>query len=188
MAEDIILSAKMLGELAKADFCPRCFWIERKIGKGGAPYSKPMPIYSRLDSYTKNVVKSFNEGHRRLPLWLGAFGPVAEVLQCPSHTWFKAKPAGTDVVLRGTPDAVLKSKNGISIIDYKSARNRGKEDPLYAVYEIQLNTYGFLWDHFYPNDPVKKLALVYADAKADAESAADPENCTAGRASRRTGR
>ena len=49
--EPLRISAKNLGELAKPDFCPRCFWLRTHAKR--LPYQIFPGIFSSIDAYTK---------------------------------------------------------------------------------------------------------------------------------------
>jgi len=75
--DQLRISAKDLGELAKPDFCPRCFWLKR--------HAKPLPfqifpgIFSSIDSYTKKVVHAWMDRNDGAPFGLENLGiPVTQ--------------------------------------------------------------------------------------------------------------
>ena len=62
-----VISAKDLGALSLPDFCPRCFWIERHMGKSPSIFPG---IFSSLDAITKRSAhRSFLE-RGKAPDWL----------------------------------------------------------------------------------------------------------------------
>ena len=54
---ELRISAKALGELACADFCPRCFWL--KLHARQLPFQIFPGIFSPIDAYTKRVVHAW---------------------------------------------------------------------------------------------------------------------------------
>ena len=61
------ISGKDLGALAMRDFCPRCFWIQRRTK---LPWQIFPGIFSSIDSYSKKVVHGqFDKSG--MPGWLG---------------------------------------------------------------------------------------------------------------------
>ena len=78
-----IISAKDLGKLNLPDFCPRCFWIERHVGKPPAIFPG---IFSSLDAVTKrSTSRSFLE-RNKIPGWL----PIMDAVKAEEEdTYFK---------------------------------------------------------------------------------------------------
>lgn len=102
------ISAKDLGAMALPDFCPRCFWIERHIGKSPSIFPG---IFSTLDSVSKKAAHLAFDEKQRVPKWLpikGAVNIVKGSLRYTSHIKYG------DWNLVGMPDDILefKTKNG----------------------------------------------------------------------------
>ena len=97
MASQIRISAKVLGEVALPNFCPRCFWIKLKMGNR-LPYQVFPGIFSSIDSYSKRVVHSWFDNHQVPPVWLGGLGEIVDYLPPPHHSKF---------LLTGSPDGVF---------------------------------------------------------------------------------
>jgi len=73
-------------------------------------------------------------------------------------------------ILKGTPDGLFKLKDGtLHIVDYKTARHTKKQDELYPLYEVQLNSYALLAHKL----PVSKLSLVYCEPNPELENDID---------------
>ena len=84
----IRISAKALGELALPTFCPRCFWIKRKL-RNKLPFRQPLPgVFSTIDSITKQVVHGYFDKHGRLPPWLAPLGDVVRYHEPPHWSQF----------------------------------------------------------------------------------------------------
>lgn len=155
-----IISGKDLGQLASEKFCPRCFWLERHLGK---PPSIFPGIFSTLDSLSKKDTKrSFLErGHK--PDWLKlenikrpiSFSRISVPL--PEYGW----------ILTGDPDDVFELKDeSYHIVDYKTAKFTERQDSLYPQYEIQLNAYAYGLP-FQGIKPISKLSLIYCEPKEE---------------------
>ncbi len=151
------ISAKDLGWLNTADFCPRCFWITRHDRK--LPYQTPFAgIFSSIDSYTKSVVAKHFERFNRLPDWLAEIGDVKRLVKVVPSA-FRTEKDGT--VLTGIPDELFqRPDSSYGIIDYKTARYTGNQDALMPVYEVQLNGYAYIAEAI-GDKPVNDLYLAY---------------------------
>jgi hypothetical protein len=149
------ISARDLGTLKLADFCPRCFWIKRHQKK--LPYQKFPGIFSSIDSYTKSMVEHYFNRNGRLPDWLSEIGEVASVVKKPKDFYVEKQ----DVKLTGVPDVMFRrNDNGIIIADYKTARYTEGQDELLPSYEVQLNVYAYIAEHV-GLEPVHSLYLIY---------------------------
>lgn len=162
-----VISAKDLGQLVLPDFCPRCFWLERHLGK---PPSLFPGIFSTLDAVTKrNVHRAFLES-RELPGWL-SFPDVAEVED--GDIFFKLPVNQSGWILVGKPDDIFKLKDGTyQIVDYKTAKFTDRQDELFPMYEVQLNSYGFLAEE-YGFKPVSRMSLIYCQPNEDLDDYKD---------------
>ncbi|MFH1878184.1 MAG: PD-(D/E)XK nuclease family protein [Candidatus Omnitrophota bacterium] len=161
------ISAKDLGHLFMPDFCPRCFWLERHRGKPPGIFPG---IFSTLDSLTRRHVHwSFSE-KGETPRWL----PVSDVAEVEEgDTFFKLPVNPGGWVLVGKPDDVFKLKDGsYHIVDYKTARFTGRQDELFPMYEVQLNSYAYLAEQ-YGYKPVSKLSLIYCQPNQDLDEDAE---------------
>ncbi len=162
-----IISGKDLGQLALKDFCPRCFWIERKLGK--APGIFP-GIFSSIDSLTKKSVKRSYLERDCLPGWLpieGAVRPIEfpriSVPMLEYGNW----------ILTGDPDEVFEMDDGsYHIVDYKTAKFTNKQDELLPMYQVQLNAYALALP-VYNIKPISKLSLLYCEPKEELDSDED---------------
>jgi CRISPR/Cas system-associated exonuclease Cas4 (RecB family) len=156
------IGVKELGNLAKADFCPRCFWYEKHFG----PFPGFFPgVFNVIDTNLKNSVWSRWEKERKLPEWL-KIENVDEVLPAESigivekirgRKYLIVRDEKTGLILRGIPDLILKLKdNTLHIIDFKTSQFKEK-DQFFPMYEVQLNGYALLATKM----KVSKLSLVY---------------------------
>jgi hypothetical protein len=172
------ISAKDLGQLALADFCPRCFWVQRRAPKG-VPYQIFPGIFSSIDSYTKKVVHQYFDVHGRAPDWLAPLAPISGYREPPHYSTFKVRHQETGILLTGALDAIFERPDGTLLFaDYKTAKHTGNQDTLLPLYEVQLNGYAYIaaalgWE------PVSALALIYTEPETD-EAHAHPSR--AGRA------
>lgn len=169
------IGAKDLGNLALPDFCPRCFWYERHFGSFPSRFPG---IFSVIDSVSKkSVYRSFSR-RKKLPDWL-AIPDVTEVVPLEkagkvelqqNREYLVAFHKESGWLLKGTPDNIFKLKDGtLHIVDYKTARYTQKQDELYPLYEVQLNSYAILANKI----PVSKLSLVYCEPNSELENDLD---------------
>lgn len=177
MSEPVRISAKTLGALAMPNYCPRCFWIERRM-KGKLPFRIFPGIFSSLDSYGKRTVAGWFDRHGSAPPWLAGLGEIARLIPPPHHNTFYVTDAGTSIQLTGDPDGVFAMADGSrAIVDYKTAKFTGHQDELFPMYEAQLNAYAAIGERR-GLKPVSKLALVYTEPVTDEASTASDLNTT----------
>lgn len=162
-----VISCKDLGKLALADFCPRCFWLERKLGK--VPTLFP-GIFSTLDSLSKrSTQRSFLEQGRK-PGWLPLEG-IKRAVKVPRISLPLANYG--DWTLTGDPDEVFELQDGsFHVLDYKTAKFTEKQDVLLPMYNVQLNAYGFALSHYGVN-PISGLSLLYCEPREDLDTDED---------------
>ena len=175
--EAIEMSAKNLGAAVLPNMCPRCLWIKYKM-QNRVPFEIFPAIFSQIDSYTKKHVEEHLRIHGKFPPAIDNLIPHLNTsLPVPTYKTFCSSFRGTNLVLRGTPDAVyLRRDEKVVIVDYKTAHFKA-DDPLLPMYKIQLNVYGFLWQAIYDR-PLAGLKLIYTDPLTDADAAGLDENTT----------
>ena len=150
------ISAKDLGQLALDDFCPRCFWVKRKVK---VPFQIPFPgIFSSIDSYTKKTVEGYFKIHRQLPNFIGTIGVPNQIINIHRKT-FRFEHQG--VILTGDPYLLFLKKDGtLGIVDYKTARYTENQDKLLPMYNVQLNGYALISESVFCKK-VSTMHLVY---------------------------
>lgn len=156
--DKIRVSPRHLGQMRRADFCPNAFRIGISLGFR-YPFEFPMPgLMFNMDYFEKHLVNAHFEAEGSLPKWLKALG-------CTRPVEFPAKLTeeidDLDLTLVGMPDAVLRKNNGdLVVVDYKTAKCKGADDPFMPVYEAQLWGYARLLE---ANDigKVTGASLVY---------------------------
>ncbi len=159
-----IISGKDLGQLALKDFCPRCFWIERKLGKSPSVFPG---IFSTIDSLTKKSVKRSYLERNRLPEWLPIKNAVRPI-DFPRISVPMLEYGGW--ILSGDPDEVFEMDDGsYQIVDYKTAKFTNKQDDLLPMYQVQLNAYALTLP-LYNIKPITKLSLLYCEPKEELDS------------------
>lgn len=165
------ISGKDLGALALAEFCPLCFWLQRK---SKLPWQIFPGIFSSIDSYSKKVVHGHFDAHG-MPPWLAPIGELTGYVNPPSAQKFRTLIPKQNVLLTGAPDAVFKLSDGSLVIaDYKTARFTPNQDKLLPVYRVQLNAYAYIAKNLgWPT--INSLALIYTEPVTDEEAAASKE-------------
>lgn len=142
--ENLKISAKNLGAVALADFCPRCFYIKLKMNNK-LPYQSFPGIFSSIDSYTKHCVHYIIDKVDPKPLWMQQMGSIYR-WEPPVH-WSKSKyfDEKSGITLSGAPDDIfILSDNSRIVIDWKTSKKTNNQDALLSLYEIQLNVYSIL--------------------------------------------
>ena len=172
MGEQIRISAKTLAEVAMPGFCPRCFWIKRKVPKQ-LPYQSFPGIFSSIDAYSKRVVHSRFDKGQGPPVWFSPLGELVSYLDPPHYSKFKIIDEDTDILLTGSPDGVFVRADGSHVIvDYKTSRYTPYQGHLYPLYEAQLNAYALIGERC-GLSPVSALALIYTEPVTDEATAAE---------------
>jgi hypothetical protein len=168
MRERTRISGSNLGVLASNEACRRCFWLMLLIGSK-FPYRFGFPgVMFSLDKLEKNIVEAAIEHNGAAPDWMGDLASAEPV--------FSNKPLlcehESGMTVTGIPDAVfLMPDNSLGLIDYKTARFRGPDDPLLIKYVVQLGVYTYLLEKTHEKK-VSKAGLLYFQAEAGAEGAA----------------
>jgi hypothetical protein len=159
------LSAKNLGKIAMHDFCPRCFWIEARMGFR-LPFQIFPGIFSSLDSYQKKIIHAYFDRRGQLPPWLQSLGQ-GKPMEIPHLSEFRYYDSTTDILLTGVPDELLQMPdNSIFIGDYKTAKFTGNQDSLLPIYTVQLNGYALITEHI-GIGKVSGLGLIYFEPQTD---------------------
>jgi hypothetical protein len=140
--DTIRVSPRHLGQMRRPDFCARCFWYSVALGFRH-PFDMPMPgIMFNLDRFEKLLVEAQFKATGVGPKWLAS-------LRCTGPVNFPAKMTedlpSLGLTLVGMPDAVFSKKDGsLCLVDYKSAKFKGSDDPFMPIYETQLWGYARL--------------------------------------------
>lgn len=159
-----IISGKDLGQLALKDFCPRCFWIERKLGKSPSIFPG---IFSTIDSLTKKSVKRSYLERNCLPGWL-PLKNIVRPIEFPRISVPMLEYGNW--ILTGEPDEVFEMDDGsYQIVDYKTAKFTNKQDDLLPMYQVQLNAYALALP-VYNIKPITGLSLLYCEPKEELDS------------------
>jgi hypothetical protein len=159
------LSARRLAALARPGGCPRCQWLEMRMGYT-LPFARFSGIFGELDRYTKAVVREYFAAHGRPPDWLAALEGVVGYCDPPHFSRFKVLIEEHDLLVTGAPDAIFRrADDSYLIADYKTAKWTEAQDGLRPMYEAQLNIYAMIAaDQGF--SPVSGLALVYMEPRA----------------------
>jgi hypothetical protein len=164
MKKPVKVGAKVLGAMALPNFCPRCFWYRLHCGDG--PFSVFPSIFNELDLCQKSLVHAHVDKHGRPPKWMGpGFSEAVGYLELGFMEWVDEKQS---VLLKGSPDAVLYSKDQAKLFlgDYKTARYAAGKDHLLPQYRVQLLAYAFLLEKKGFKKP-EKAALLYFGPPAE---------------------
>jgi hypothetical protein len=176
MSEQIRISAKNLGDLAMADFCPRCLWLKLRVNNK-LPFQIFPGIFSSIDSYTKSIVHGWFDKHGSAPPWLAELGDIRGYKNPPHYSKFNITDEEHNILLTGGPDAIFVKGDGSYIIaDYKTAKYTGSQDNLLPMYSVQLNAYALIGGQC-GYSPVTSLALIYMEPRTDKEKAAEDGSC-----------
>lgn len=173
MQKEIRISAKDLGALAMPDFCPRCFWLKRKVQK--LPFQIFPGIFSSIDSYSKKIVHAWFDMASTPPPFIPALKDTVKYLKAPHWSKFYRKDEVTGIVVSGVVDDLLEYDNGDHCIpDYKTAKYTENQDKLIPMYAVQLN--GYAWIDEGSGKTVRSLPLIYCEPVTDPETWKDRFN------------
>lgn len=167
---DFSISAKNLGAIALPDYCPRCFWIQMKMGfnTDKIPFAKWPGVFNSIDKYTKMVVHEHFDSTESAPSWIKSMSPgVVRYLPPPTWHHFSARIEPYDVIVRGSVDGLFQCEDdSFVIVDYKTAKFTATQDMLLPLYKVQLNTYAVIGEAT-GYDPVSGLLLIYCQPYND---------------------
>ena len=170
MEEELKTSVKSLGELAMDTCCLRCYWLKQRVGYNKSIWGHHSPIYNALDRFEKRHVDWIIAETGKGPGWL-LHGD--EVVESTKIERLKFHVPGPPVLVRGEPDALLKCSDGkYLLVDHKTSKFKGTDDPFFPQYEVQLNSYRTILERVHAIT-IKKMLLSYASIQADADAAAD---------------
>lgn len=135
-------SPRCLGKMHQSSFCPRCYWYLVALAFH-PPFEMPMAgIMYNLDAFEKRIVDAHFAAEGAVPKWLNALGCV-EPINFPAK--MTCEFPEYDMTMVGKPDAVFRKKDGtLYLVDYKTARCKGEDDPFLPCYETQLLGYAHL--------------------------------------------
>ncbi len=162
------ISVSRLAEVARPNFCPRCFWIKLKMG-WELPFVMPMPgVFRDIDRHVKNVVRTHYEEKGVLPQWFPYLGEVTKLEKAPKWRDFYFTHPQLGITFRGEMDEILQL-NGpqYHILDYKTARYTNTQNELFPMFEAQLNAYAYIAGRGGFFSPIKGLSLVYLEPDTD---------------------
>ena len=171
MGQQIRISAKTLAELAMPDFCPRCFWVKRRM-PDRLPYQSFPGIFSSIDSFSKKVVHGWFDKGEGAPAWFEALGEISRYKQPPHHSRFSIVDEDNDILLTGNPDGVfVRPDQSHVVVDYKTSRYTPHQERMFPLYEAQLNAYALIGEQC-GLEPVTGLALIYTEPATSDDAAA----------------
>jgi len=115
-------------------------------------------ILFNMDRFEKILVEAHFNSNKSAPKWLLSLG-CKEPVAFPTKMTEDLPKLGLTLV--GMPDAVFKKKDGsLVLVDYKTAKYKGADDPFMPIYETQLWGYARLLEHAGVGT-VSTAALVY---------------------------
>ena len=181
MLEPLKISAKNLGAVALADFCPRCYYIKLKMNNK-LPWQSFPGIFSSIDAYTKKAIHHIidssnahesrqiksNSSYWEYPSWLKEMGDIVGYEAIPHWSKNLYTDAKTGIILSGVPDDIFVRRDGSKITaDWKTAKLTKNQDVLMPMYAVQINVYDILMN--YNSD----LLLIYMEPLTSPEDACD---------------
>lgn len=173
----IRISASRLGEILEDDICQRCYWLKLRLNHH-MPFDIFPGIFSSIDSYTKDIVRSWFDVHGMPPHWLSPLGPITGYEEPKSWREFQTTDHEYGINLRGEADAIFKyPDSSYLIVDYKTARFGDPENKkLMPRYQVQLNAYARIAADCGPA-PISHLALIYLEPATKGHAPNYCDNC-----------
>ena len=152
------VSPRTLGHMNLSSFCPRCYWYQVHMDFK-MPFDSHMPgIMFNLDKFEKLIVEAHFKTFDKSPRWLQKLN-LYSVVDFPSKLTMEFPKY--DITLVGMPDAVFEtSSRKLCLVDYKSAKYKGQDDPFMPAYEAQLMGYTHLLEDAGVGE-VESAALIY---------------------------
>lgn len=148
----LVISAKNLGSFAIEGACRRCLWVGLHVKP--LPYQTFPGIFSSIDAYNKRVVHQYFDREGEMPSWLACLGNVEDYVEPPSYHKFSYHEPGLDVTIRGTPDGVLKMRDGsYTIVDYKTAKYTPGQEKLLPMIPPLMRRAREVYDLAKPPEP-----------------------------------
>lgn len=165
----IIVSPKMLGEVALKDFCRRCFWVKLHTANK-LPYIIFPGIFNSIDGYTKKIAHAVIEAGVQ-PEWMKAMGDIVSFRKAPHWSKFNTVIQKHNILTRGMVDDILVTSDlKIIIVDYKTSKFTKNQDKLLPMYQVQLNAYALIHERC-GMGKVESLFLVYFEPVTDEDAA-----------------
>jgi len=159
------ISAKNLGALALPEYCPRCFWLQAKMGFK-LPFQIFPGIFSSIDAYSKTITHLHYHHTGNLPSWMESAGIHGEPIDGLHHSRFQSIEMDYGILMTGVPDEIICNGDELTIIDYKTAKHSKGQDALLPMYRIQLNCYARIAERLGMGG-VTRLVLLYYEPKTD---------------------
>jgi hypothetical protein len=162
------ITPKRLGKVAMQDFCPFCFWFLLRL-RFRPPFDQfAGGIFKALEKAQIAIVDNLLQKNGELPEPFDPFCDVVGRVEFP-RDWRKFHyhlPDGTE--LYGEPDDIFNLVDGtIAVVDHKSAKPKGGEDPFLPCYETQVIGYGLIAEKGLKLGRVSKGGLFYWAAADD---------------------
>lgn len=179
--DDFAITPRNLGGITLKKYCPHCFWYLLRLRFHPPFGSFGAAIFRSLQDIQEAVVGHFLGKDGCLPKEFSPFCDCCGRADFPRH-WSKFKyqhPSG--VYLYGSPDEIFALSNGhLCVIDHKSARNKGKDDPFHSQYHVQVVGYGDIAENGLELGVVDSAGLLYWEIQADAVTKAPADHYSKG--------
>jgi hypothetical protein len=157
------ISPRNLGLILLALFCPRCFWMLMRMRFHGPFDHGGGALFTYMEQIERAQVDHHLETTGRLPKEFSPFCDIRARAEFPKH-WSKFRyQHKSGVILYGVPDDIFTLADGSSlvVIDYKTAINKGEDDPFLPIYNSQVVGYCDIAENGLDLGKVKKAGLIY---------------------------
>jgi hypothetical protein len=142
MSKDLEITARNLGSLTLAKYCPRCLWYLLRL-RFHAPFNSfGAGIFNAMERAERAVVTYYLDDRGCLPKEFSPFCDCTARIEYPNH-WSKFRyQHESGVILYGVPDDIFKLEDEtLCVLDYKTAKAKGNDDPFHGQYEVQVVGY-----------------------------------------------
>jgi hypothetical protein len=159
---DLAITPKRLGQIQMATYCARCFWYLLRL-KFHPPFDHfGGAIFKKMEQIQMAIVGILLDNDGRLPDEFAPFCNLSSRVDYPRH-WSKFQyPHKSGVLLYGEPDDIFDVSDGsIAVVDHKTARYRGGDDPFLPCYATQVVGYANIAELGLKLGKVSKGGLFY---------------------------
>jgi hypothetical protein len=166
---DFAITPKRLGQIQMATYCARCFWYLLRL-KFHPPFDHfGGAIFKKMEQLQMAIVGNLLDNDGQLPEEFAPFCNLTSRVEYPRH-WSKFKYRHeSGVMLYGEPDEIFNASDGsIVVVDHKSARYKGGDDPFLPCYRIQVIGYSNIAELGLELGEVSKGGLFYWEIDDDA--------------------
>lgn len=171
---ELAITPRNLGSLRLKHYCPRCLFYLLRMRFHPPFASFGAGIFNALQRVQEAIVGHHLDKTGGLPREFPHFCDCCSRIEFPKH-WSKFRYTHeSGVILYGQPDEIFQLKNGsLCVIDHKTAKNKGVDDPFHGQYETQVVGYSNIAEVGLELGTVSEGGLFYWEVQTESVEA-DP--------------